>query len=232
MKKLIQGIVKFRRNMLPGYRETFAHLALGQAPDALFIGCSDSRVAVNVFASTDPGDLFVLRNVGNIVPAFNQNSQNTTDESEAVAIEFSLNVLNVSNIIVCGHSECGAMQALVAGRDKIEVPKLKAWLRHGDEALEHLKMLLSEGGAHSMSHLAQHNQLSQLNVLKQLEHVKSYPVVQERLKSGKLTLHAWWFELSRADVYAYEESAGQFVIIDEDEATRILERIEADKSSR
>ena len=221
MKKLLQGIVKFRCDKLPGYRETFARLALGQSPDALYIGCSDSRVAVNVFASTDPGDLFVLRNVGNIVPPYEKNTLPTADESEAVAIEFALNTLNVSNIIICGHSECGAMQALVAGRDKVETPRLQAWLRHGDAAMK-----LLDSAPRSMEPLARHNKLSQLNVLRQIEHLKTYPVVQERLKSGKLTLHAWWFELSRADVYAYEESAHQFVVIDEVEAARILERME------
>lgn len=221
MKKLLQGIIKFRRDTLPGYQKTFARLALGQTPDVLYIGCSDSRVAVNVFASTDPGDLFVLRNVGNIVPPYEKNTQPTADESEAVAIEFALNHLNVSNIILCGHSECGAMQALVRGRDKVETPRFQAWLRHGDAAL---KML--DSTPHSSEQLARHNRLSQLNVLRQVEHLKTYPVVQERLKNGQLTLHAWWFELSRADVYAYEEPSDQFVIIDETEVARILERME------
>jgi len=221
MKKLLHGIVKFRREVLPDYRETFARLALGQSPDALFIGCSDSRVAVNVFASTDPGDLFVVRNVGNLVPPYQENAQPAADESEAAALEFALNTLSVSNIIVCGHSECGAMQALAAGRGNVKTTRLREWLRHGDTAV---KLLTSTPD--SMKHLARHNQLSQLNVLRQLENLKTYPVVQERLKAGKLTLHAWWFEISRADVFAYEESLSQFVLIDEDEAERILARME------
>src|SRR5687768_8428317 len=116
MKKLIQGIVEFRRNMRTGYREVFAKLALGQAPDALLVACSDSRVVPNLFASADPGDLFVIRNVGNFVPP-GGDGRSRNDSSEAAAIEFALSKLQVADIIVCGHSECGAMQALLAGRD-------------------------------------------------------------------------------------------------------------------
>jgi len=117
--------------VLPGYREIFVRLGLGQSPDALFVACSDSRVAVNVFASTDPGDLFVVRNVGSLVPPYEENAQPTADESETAALEFSLNTLSVSNIIICGHSECGAMQALVAGRENVKTTRLREWLSHG-----------------------------------------------------------------------------------------------------
>ena len=220
MKKLVAGIVKFRTDVLPNYRDTFARLALGQSPDTLFIGCSDSRVAVNVFASTDPGDLFVVRNVGNLVPPCDANGQSTADESEAAAIEFAVSTLKVSSIVVCGHSECGAMQAIAAGREKVPTVNLRAWLRHGDESLEAI-----DSAPVSATPLTRYNQLSQINVIKQLESLKTYPIVQERLKAGKLTLHGWWFDVSRADVYAYEESVKQFVLIDETEAARILERM-------
>lgn len=221
MKKLINGIVEFRKNLKPSYRETFARLALGQAPDVLFIGCSDSRVAVNVFASTDPGDLFVVRNVGNLVPPCGEDGQSTADESEAAAIEFSLGTLNVSNIVICGHSECGAMHALVHGREKLKDKNLRSWLRHGEEGLDDLLKRHDFAG-----HLSKHNRLSQLNVLRQIEHLKTYPIIAQRLKAGTLKLHGWWFELSQADVYAYEESQGKFVLFDEDEAQRILTRLE------
>lgn len=217
MKKLVNGIVKFRKDILPNYRETFARLALGQSPDTLFIGCSDSRVAVNVFASTDPGDLFVVRNVGNMVPPSNSKGHSTADESEAAAIEFALNNLNVSNIVVCGHSECGAMHALVSGRNKVQTPNLRSWLRHGDSSLESLsKMDVSN------SEIAIHNRLSQLNVVQQIEHLKTYPIVQERIEKGSLKLHGWWFELKNAEVHSYRKKLDQFVILDELEAERIL----------
>src|SRR4051812_40742074 len=109
MKKLIGGILEYRKRLNPELRETFARLALGQAPNALYIGCSDSRVSVNVFASTEPGDLFVIRNVGNLIPPCGPDGVSSADESEAAAVEFAILNLQVTDVIVCGHSECGAM---------------------------------------------------------------------------------------------------------------------------
>lgn len=217
MKKLVKGIVDFRKNKLLHYREKFAHLALGQSPDTLFIACSDSRVVPNTFASTDPGDLFVVRNVGNLIPRCGGDGHSTADESEAAAIELAVMKLNVSDIIVCGHSECAAMHAIIEGREKVVAPNLHAWLRHGEPALNKL--------TDDTAGLSRGNRLSQLNVLEQLEHLRSYPVVKERIAAGKLKLHAWWFELKNADVYAYEAEEDKFVVIDEDEAKKILERL-------
>jgi carbonic anhydrase len=113
MRKLLRGIVDFRERQLPQYAEKFRHLATGQAPDALFVSCSDSRVDPNLLASTDPGDLFVLRNVGNLIPPATAEGVSTGDLSEAGAIEFALLVLKVPDIVICGHSSCGAMKALL-----------------------------------------------------------------------------------------------------------------------
>ncbi len=206
--------------MQEDYRETFAHLALGQAPDTLFIACSDSRVVPNLFASADPGDLFVIRNVGNLIAPAGNDGLSQSDESEAAAIEFALEKLQVTDFIVCGHSECGAMQALLQGREAVIPAHLRSWLRHGEEALDKLK---KDRGPDPK--LAPHNQLSQLNVLSQIEHLKTYPLVRKHLKDGRLRLHGWWFELKRADVYAYEEPLGRFVLIDETEAEHLLARL-------
>lgn len=218
MKKLIRGIVEFRRNAQESYREALGKLA-GQAPDTLFIACSDSRVVPNTFASTNPGDLFVLRNVGNLVAPCGKHGVSVSDESEAAAIEFSVLNLSVRDIIVCGHSECGAMIAITEGRDKLSFPHLKSWLRHGEPAMRKLK-----AGTTLNPALTKHNQLSQLNVLQQIEHIKSYPEVKKRVEEGTLALHGWWFEISKAEVYAYEEEFNRFVLIDEEEAERLLKQ--------
>jgi carbonic anhydrase len=220
MRKLIKGIVEFRRSAQPDYREKFARLALGQSPDTLFIACSDSRVVPNTFASADPGDLFVIRNVGNLIPPAGQDGLSQSDESEAAAIEFALEKLNVSDIIVCGHSECGAMQAVLNGRSAVAPAHLRSWLRHGEESLKRL----TRGQAMDIE-LERHNQLSQLNVLCQIGHLQTYPLIKERVAAGKLRLHGWWFELKHADVYAFEESLGHFVLIDDAEAARLLARL-------
>lgn len=215
MKKLVRGIVEFRQKALKSYREKFEQLALGQSPDTLFIACSDSRVAANVFASTEPGDLFVIRNVGNMIPCCGVNGHSLSDESEAAAIEFAINNLNVEHIVVCGHSECGAMHAILSDRNKVATPHLRAWLRHGEKSLAVLDRITDES-------LSPVNKLSQSNVLQQLEHLRSYPLVKQRIDSGTLQLHAWWFELAGASVYAYDKDLDKFIMIDEAVASKIL----------
>ena len=219
MKKLIRGIVDFRKNVRPNYKDIYAKLALGQRPDTLFVACSDSRVAPNVFASTDPGDLFVVRNVGNLIPVCGEQGHAADDNSAGAAIEFSLLSLSVNEIIVCGHSECGAMQALSRGRDQVTAPNLKNWLRHGEGAV--LKL---DAGATVGKHLLRHNQISQLNVLEQIEHLKTYPIVRERLENGTLKLHGWWFDIPEAEVYEYEPSEGRFLVIDDEYAETLVKR--------
>lgn len=217
MKKLIQGIVDFRKNLTKESRALFAKLALGQKPDTLFIACSDSRVVPNLFASTNPGDLFVLRNIGNLIPPFSSSCQ---DDSAAAVIEFSISSLNVSDIVICGHSECAAMQALSKGIDTLSCPHLESWLKYGKEALDKVRqgMIIDPS-------LTEHNQISQVNVLQQMEHIKSYPFIKERLDKKQLRVHGWWFDIAQADVYCYEQNINQFVLIDEKEAQQIMSRL-------
>jgi carbonic anhydrase len=218
MKRLVQGILEFRKNIRPGYRETFSRLALGQKPDALLIACSDSRVAPNLFASTEPGDMFVVRNVGNFIPPALENGTPESAHAESAALEFSLARLPISDIIVCGHSECGAMQALVEGKETLDLHCLRDWLQFGDKSLE----LLLAGKTLDKT-LSTVNQLSQLNVLQQLEHIQSYPVVQKRMAEGSLRVHGWWFDIRAANLNGYDPKLKRFVSIDESYARRILE---------
>lgn len=213
MRKLIQGIVEFQKNLSDEKRALFAKLALGQRPDALFIACSDSRVVPQQFASTNPGDLFVLRNIGNLVPPATE----PQEVSAQAAIEFAIFSLKVSDIIVCGHSECGAIEALVEGVDS-SCPHLTSWLKHG-KASKNRKGLVFD------SKLSEQNQISQVNVLQQMEHLMSYPFIREQVEKKALCIHGWWFDIARADVYCYEPSQKKFVLIDEKEAKLILERL-------
>ncbi len=216
MKKLIQGIVDFRSNRTEESRALFAKLALGQQPDALFIACSDSRVVPNLFASTNPGDLFVLRNIGNLIPPHDS----VQDNSVSAVLEFSIFTLNVADIIVCGHSECGAMNALAKGSCTHQCPHLESWLTFGKESVRKV-----DAGLVLDSKLARHNQVSQVNVLQQMEHIASYPFIRERLNSREVRVHGWWFDIAQADVYCYEKEQNQFVLIDENEAKLIYDRL-------
>lgn len=216
MKKLIQGIVDFRKNLSEESRSLFAKLALGQKPDTLFIACSDSRVVPNLFASTNPGDLFVLRNIGNLVPPA---SSSNHDNSASAVLEFSVLSLNVSDIIVCGHSECGAMQTLAQGVDIPCCPHVASWLKFGEESVKKVRK-----GFMINPSLAEHNQISQVNVLQQMEHIKSYAFIRDRIEKKQLRVHGWWFDIAQADVYCYEQDLNQFVLIDENEANLILDR--------
>ncbi len=203
MEKLIRGILNFRETRREALAGTFAKLALGQKPDALFIACSDSRMAVNVFASTDPGDLFVLRNVGNLAPPFGHPG----GTGSAAAVDFAVDNLQVRDIIVCGHSECGAIAALCRGRDTLPDGPLKAWLDMGAGG----KALAADPG-----------EASRRNVLLQLEHLRGYPSVARAAAERGLRLHGMWFDIRHLDVLYYEESAQQWSVLDRAEGERIL----------
>ena len=220
MHKLIMGIVEFRETMLPRYAEQFGTLAAGQTPDALFITCSDSRVVPDLLASTHPGDLFTMRNVGNLVPPATADGSSTGDLSEASAIEYAVMELKVANIVVCGHSECGAMKAMLVRRPTVSTPNLDRWLYHANSAtfrLEH------EGPLDAT--LKPHDQLSQLNVLVQLEHLMTYPIVRQQVAAGALVLSGWWFDIATGTMYNYERTSRSFELIDRSVAERMVARL-------
>ena len=219
MRKLILGIVEFREQLLPQYAERFRELADGQSPDTLFITCADSRVVPNLLVSTDPGDLFTMRNVGNLMPPATAEGLSTGDLSEASAIEYAVSVLKVANIVICGHSGCGAMKAVLARSALDDAPNLAKWLHHAEPAALRFER---EGGLDAR--LKPYDQLSQLNVLAQLEHLATYPVVGEQVAKGTLKLSGWWFDIATGDMYAYERDENSFVLIDRKLADRLMQR--------
>ncbi len=220
MKKLIKGLLDFQRHGFPAYRETFAKLAHGQSPDTLFISCSDSRVVPNLFASTHPGDLFVARNVGNMVPPSDSEGVSIGDTSEASALEYALLVLQVPDIIVCGHSGCGAMGAIHSGQGPSGAKNLTRWLELGRPTMARF-----EAGELPSDTLKAADRLSQLNVLQQLHNLMTYPLVRERVERGALRLHGWWFDIAAARVHAYRQDIQRFVPIDEEEGNRLINEL-------
>ena len=162
-----------------------------------------------------------MRNVGNLVPPATAEGASTGDLSEASAIEYSVLVLKVRNMVVCGHSECGAMKASLAGKPMPETPNLDKWLHHATSAVFRLDQ---EGPLDPRRN--RHDQLSQLNVLVQLEHLASYPVVRQRLAEGTLHLSGWWFDIATGEVWAYDRQSRSFESLDRKFAERLLSRLE------
>jgi carbonic anhydrase len=158
-----------------------------------------------------------MRNVGNLIPPAAADGISIGDLSEASAIEYAVLILNVPNIVVCGHSECGAMKAVVANSLRPETPNLNRWLHHAHAAalrLEH------EGALNAK--IRPHDQLSQLNVLVQLEHLASYTIVRDRVSAGTLRLHGWWFDVASGTMYVYDRACRSFEVIDRQMADRLV----------
>lgn len=226
MRDLIKGIVEFREKLQPQYAAKFQQLAQGQEPDSFFISCSDSRVVPDLIACTDPGELFTMRNVGNLVPPSTAAGDSTGDISEASGIEFAVLVLKVKSIIICGHSECGAMKAALANKPMPGMPNLEKWLHHAKTAVFRLE---NEGPLDEK--YKPHDQLSQLNVLAQMEHLASYPIVREAVESGQLKLGAWWFDIGAGEMLAYERKGRRFSPIDRALADRVIAGLGAERAT-
>lgn len=205
MHPLIEGVHRFRNEEFGNYKSLFQRLSReGQSPHTLFITCSDSRVIAELITQSQPGDLFVVKNIGNIVPPF---AATGTTNSTAAAIEFAVEMLHVSDIVVCGHSQCGAMTALLDGLpNEKRVPHLKEWLKLAEPVREIIKS--------QYAHVKDPEQLKNIavgeNVLFALETLHSYYCVQDRLVDGSLRLHGWFFKIATAELQAYNPDTRQF----------------------
>jgi len=205
MEKLIRGIHRFRKQYWSKNQELFRRLAEhGQAPEALFITCCDSRVIPTVITHANPGDLFILKNMGNFVPPYSENPLDGT--GVAAAIEYAVEHLHVLDIIVCGHSDCGAMKALYKDRKAFaETPHIAEWLKNGDRTIE-----VVTANYPKMSREEKLAVTSEENVLVQMENLRTYPVVQRAAREGRLHVHAWFFEIGTGTVYSYSPEKGQY----------------------
>jgi carbonic anhydrase len=205
MQRLIDGVHRFRTDEFGNYRKLFRKLSQeGQNPHTLFITCSDSRVLAELITQSKPGDLFVVKNVGNIVPPA---SVSGDTNSTAAAIEFAVANLRVSDIVICGHSQCGAISAML-GHTQVpkELPHLRDWLKVASPVLEALK----KDYPHLDDPIAREVAAGEENVLFGLDNLHSYPCVQERLGDGSLQLHGWFFKIATAELFAYDPETRQF----------------------
>ncbi|WP_216588022.1 SulP family inorganic anion transporter [Streptomyces brasiliscabiei] len=212
--QLARGISAFQRNTAPLVRGELARLAReGQQPSQLFLTCADSRLVTSMITSSGPGDLFVVRNVGNLVPLPGEESG---DDSVAAAIEYAVEVLNVRSITVCGHSGCGAMQALLKADPHGAQTPLKRWLRHGrpslDRATDKNRPWARLAGREPADAI---EQLCLTNVIQQLEHLRAHESVARALRAGALELHGMYFHVGEAQAYLLTEAAPESGVFDQ-----------------
>jgi carbonic anhydrase len=208
MRRLLQGVRVFQHLVFPARKEQFTKLANGQQPATLFITCSDSRIVPEMLTQTDPGELFVLRNAGNLVPPWT--AEHT---GEAATIEYAIKVLKVREIVVCGHSRCGAIQGLLNPASVEQLPAVKQWLTHARETLEEIANLPLKGGEAGKGEDDLWSTAIKCNVMVQLAHLRTYPAVMEAEAKGELSLHGWYYRFETGDTYELNGVSKQFVSV-------------------
>jgi carbonic anhydrase len=201
MQSLIAGIHQFRKEAFRPLQGLFEQLAHGQNPETLFITCSDSRIDPNLLTRSQPGDLFILRNAGNIIPP-----HGAANGGEGATIEFAVSALGVQDIIICGHSHCGAMKALLDPSMTVNLPATADWLKHAETT----RQIIRDNYSH-LDGAALLTATIEENVLVQLEHLRTLPCVASRIVKGNLKLHGWVYKIETGEVFAYDLADGQFV---------------------
>jgi carbonic anhydrase len=201
MPHFVEGVVRFQQEIFPEKRELFEKLSLGQSPEVLFITCSDSRIATGMITQTDPGELFICRNAGNIVPPHTNHSGAMT-----ASIEYAVGALKVPHIVVCGHSGCGAMVGAMHPESLDELPHVKDWLSYSKAAVDIVRELGKDNNNEEKMKM-----LVEQNVVLQLQHLKTHPTVATRIATGKLELHGWVYDIASGEVTAYDEAHAHFI---------------------
>ncbi|HEY2410992.1 MAG TPA: carbonic anhydrase [Pirellulaceae bacterium] len=205
VQQLVAGIHRFKRDVFRPRAQFFQELAQGQEPQTLFVTCSDSRIDPNLITHTSPGDLFVLRNAGNLIPAYG-----ATSGGEVATIEFAIMALEVRDIVVCGHSHCGAMKGVLNPASLAEMPAVADWLKNAEATRRIMKAKYSQLSGEALLAAA-----IEENVLMQIENLQTHPAVAVALAEGKLKLHAWVYEIETGEVFAFEDEAEQFLPLGE-----------------
>lgn len=221
MTRIIQGVIDFQRRVFGKKKELFQQLGQGQQPLALFITCSDSRIAPDLLAQTQPGEMFVLRNAGNLVPPFSAGSG-----AEAATIEYAVVQLRVRDIILCGHSRCGAMHGLLEPAALGQLPSVAGWLEHARAVLPRVDAAGSLGADERL------NLAIEQNVLVQLDHLRTHPAVRETLAARSLRLHGWVYHFEHGRVDTFDALTGAFVPLAQQFRQRLLEHAGPDAGPR
>jgi carbonic anhydrase len=196
---LLEQTQTLRADFFEKEKELIARLAReGQRPKTMLIGCSDSRVVPELLYGARPGDLFVLRNIANIVPPFG-----TAHESVGAALEYAVNHLKIAHLVICGHTDCGGLKALDGHVDVLAEPALAQWIKFAREAQTRVDR-------HGIEPARRHRAIVEQNIVLQIEHAAGYPAVFKALKENRLELHGWLYDMHGPRVHAYNSETKQF----------------------
>ena len=215
MDKLLRGVRHFRENVFNHRRNEYLRVAKSQSPLALFITCSDSRVDPELLTSSGPGDIFVLRNAGNLIPPYSRASN-----GEAATIEYAIAGLGVPHVVVCGHVGCGAMRALLEPNLLTDLPMTESWLSHAHSTRAIAERCCADDAAFD----DRWQSLVEINVVSQLEHLGTHPTVAAGLASGSIELHGWIFDFHQGQVSGYDSIAGRFIPLNGESPTQYRPR--------
>jgi carbonic anhydrase len=205
MPHFAAGVIRFQNEVYPQKKDLFEELSKGQSPEALFITCSDSRVETAMITQTDPGELFICRNAGNIVPPHTNHTGGMT-----ASIEFAVAGLEVPHIVICGHTECGAMKGAMDLGGLDSLPHVREWLGYSKAAVDVVLEIAPDADDETRMQL-----LLEQNVILQLQHLKTHPSVAAKLAKGTLVLHGWVYDIKSGGVNAYDEAQNKFVPVDQ-----------------
>ena len=222
MDKLISGVRAFHQEDAEALRPMLEVLARdGQRPQAMFLCCSDSRILPEFITRASPGDIFMVRNVGNLVPR-PEDAWEGGDTSVGAALDYALDVLHVRDLVVMGHSGCGAMHALVHSQSRLVEPKghISDWLRNGRLSLSRL-----QAGQFENLECSVEDRLSRINVVAQMDHLADYLSVRRKLDRKEVRLHGWFYDIPTAQLLAFRADRGEFVTVDEAYALAPLEDV-------
>ncbi len=210
MNPFLAGYRKFREEVYPKQAAKYHALAKSQRPHTLFITCADSRVMPSVITQTDQGELFQCRVVGNLIPAHGNAAGGVTS-----AIEYATMVLEVDHIIVCGHSDCGAMRAFMHPEKLQELKAVRSWIEHAESSIALARELHDDlEGEEFVTALIKEN------IISQIQHLRTHPCVASRLRKGTLEIHGWYYDIGEGTIEEYEEESGMFLPLD-----RVMEEV-------
>lgn len=205
VQQLAERYRRFRKDIFPQHQELFENLAGSQSPSVLFVTCADSRIVPDLILQSGPGDLFVCRNAGNIIPPHGEMTGGVS-----ATIEYAVDVLQVEAIIVCGHSDCGAMTALLQPERVSHLPTVAAWLRQAESAR---RIVTEHYQGHDEATIL--DALVEENVVAQIEHLETHPYVVSRLRRGDLDIYGWVYRIQTGEIFTLDAAQGRFVPLEE-----------------